>query len=102
MVWPPDTRIITTGSSMSGSSRKAAWRWASRWLTATKGTDHARARALAADTPTSSAPTRPGPQVAATAATSPSATPAVTVASAITGPISSTWARPAISGTTPP
>jgi hypothetical protein len=37
------------------------------WFTATNGTSHAIANALAADTPTSSAPIRPGPTVQATA-----------------------------------
>ncbi len=45
---------------------------------------------------------RPGPTVAATASMSPSVRPAPTTASATTGTASSTWARPAISGTTPP
>src|SRR5215207_11438300 len=101
-VWPPETSSTTSGSSRSGSSRNAAYRWPSRWLTATKGTSHTRARALAALRPTSSEPTRPGPDVAATASTSWSATPASTSASATTGVSSSTWARLAISGTTPP
>ena len=57
---------------------------------------------MAADTPTRSEPTRPGPYVAATASISSSAMPACTMASAITGFSISTWARDAISGTTPP
>src|ERR687897_1301070 len=92
-VWPPETSSTTRGSSRSGSSRKDAYRWPSRWLTATKGTSHTRASALAALTPTSNEPTNPGPAVTATASTSWSATPGVS---------SSTWARLAISGTTPP
>ena len=50
-VWPPDTSSTTSGSSRSGSSRSAAYRWASRWFTATNGTSHTRASALAALTP---------------------------------------------------
>src|SRR5687768_12274960 len=45
---------------------------------------------------------RPGPTVAATASIPPLSTPADTRASATTGVSSSTWARLAISGTTPP
>src|SRR3954454_4488242 len=87
---------------MSGSSSMAAYMWASRWLTATKGTSHTSANAFAALTPTSSAPTRPGPTVAPTASTWSSLMPASTSARATTGVSSSTWARLAISGTTPP
>src|SRR5439155_1659453 len=71
------------------------------WLTPTNGTSHTSANALAALTPTKRAPARPGPMVAATAST-PSVTPPSTRASAVTGVRSSTWARLAISGTTPP
>ena len=60
------------------------------------------ASALAAVTPTSSAPTSPGPTVAATASMRASSMPASTRAWATTGMSSSTWARLAISGTTPP
>ena len=67
IVWPPDTSSTTIGNSIVGSSSKAAYRWASRWLTPTNGTSHASASALAADTPTSSAPISPGPIVHATA-----------------------------------
>jgi len=45
---------------------------------------------------------RPGPEVAATAPTLLPSTPASTRASATTGVSSSTWARLATSGTTPP
>src|SRR5437763_6475421 len=60
------------------------------------------ATALAALTPTSSEPARPGPQQAATASMSDSSSPASTSAWAMTGLTSSRWARLAISGTTPP
>src|SRR5215213_951922 len=102
MVCPPETSSTTRGSGRSGSSRKAAYTWASRWLTPTKGTSHTRASALAALMPTSSEPTRPGPTVQATASTSGPWRPASTRASATTGVSSSTWARLATSGTTPP
>src|SRR5215208_2280099 len=102
MVWAPDTSSTSIGSGRSGSSRKAAYTCASRWLTPTKGTSHTRARALAALMPTSSDPTRPGPTVQATASTSGPWSPASTRASATTGVSSSTWARLATSGTTPP
>jgi hypothetical protein len=71
-------------------------------LTATNGTSHASANALAADTPISSAPIKPGPYVQATASIRWSSTPASTIARAITGLSDSRWARLAISGTTPP
>ncbi len=57
---------------------------------------------MAAATPTSNAPTRPGPTVAATASMSDPSQPASSSASATTGLSRSTWARLAISGTTPP
>src|SRR5437899_2250929 len=60
------------------------------------------ATALAALTPTSSEPASPGPEQAATAPMSPRSRPASTSAWAMTGLISSRWARLAISGTTPP
>ena len=75
---------------------------ASRWFTATNGTSHTSASAFAELTPTSREPTRPGPVVAATASMSAVGQPASTSAWAITGVSSSTWARLAISGTTPP
>src|SRR5436309_1129215 len=62
-VWPPETSSTTRGSSRSGSSRKAPYRWASRWFTATKGTSHTSASDLAALTsPACPMPrVRPGP-----------------------------------------
>src|ERR1051325_6811175 len=62
----------------------------------------AMATALAAAIPTSSAPTRPGPTVTATASIPGKATPASSRARSIIGLIASRWAREAISGTTPP
>ena len=72
------------------------------WLTPTNGTSHVSANAFAADTPTSSAPTKPGPTVHATASIRSGSTPASTIALATTGLSRSRWARLAISGTTPP
>jgi hypothetical protein len=54
-------------------------------LTPTNGTSHAIANALAADTPTRSAPISPGPIVHATASMRSSSTPASTIVRAITG-----------------
>ena len=42
----------------------ATWAW--RWSTGTSGSPRAQARALAAERPTSSAPTSPGPWVTPT------------------------------------
>ena len=54
------------------------------------------------DSPTITPPTSPGPAVAAIPAISAKVTPASASARAVTGSISSTCARAAISGTTPP
>ena len=72
------------------------------WLTPTNGLSHASASAFAADTPTSNAPTRPGPTVHATASMRDSSTPPSTIARATTGLSASRCARDAISGTIPP
>ena len=68
------------------------------------GTPHTRANTLAALTPTNSDPMSPGPMVAATRSIPAPVwvLPADSSASVITGVMSETWARPAISGTTPP
>src|SRR6266567_339665 len=76
--------------------------WPSRWFTPMNGTSRANATAFAAASPTSSAPTRPGPTVTATASTSPNQIPASVRASVSSGLTFSRWAREAISGTTPP
>src|SRR5690606_24902439 len=60
------------------------------------------AYALAAATPTSSAPASPGPAVTATASTSESFAPACASAASTVGVMASRWAREATSGTTPP
>ncbi len=57
---------------------------------------------FAAATPTCSAPDRPGPVVTATAPMSLMASPASASAARTTGAAACTWARAAISGTTPP
>ena len=72
------------------------------WFTPMNGTPQVIASAFAAETPTNNAPTRPGPIVHATASMRPGSTPASTIARATTGLSRSRWARPAISGTTPP
>src|SRR4051794_23327533 len=66
------------------------------------GSRRAAAIPLAALIPTSSAPIRPGPIVAATASTSSSVPPASRSAASTTGSTSSRWWRAATSGTTPP
>ena len=76
--------------------------WACKWFTANSGKSHARQIALAAVSPTSSEPARPGVLATATASRSASVMFALRSASSMTGRIRSTWAREAISGTTPP
>src|SRR4051794_20522217 len=66
------------------------------------GSRRAAAIPLAALIPTSSAPIRPGPAVAATASMSSRVTPASWSAASTTGSTSSRWWRAATSGTTPP
>ena len=91
-VWPPETSRTTSGQPRSRLlEQRDAKRWPSRWLTPTKGTPQPSASRLGRRSrPTSSAPTRPGPQVAATASTgaaprSSAASPAAASASATTG-----------------
>ena len=62
----------------------------------------AQAIAFAAERPTSSAPTSPGPWVTATRSTLAIGSPADSSASRTTGETSSRWRRDATSGTTPP
>jgi hypothetical protein len=90
------------GNEGFSSARNAEATWPSRWLTPTKGMFRARARALAMDSPTSREPTRPGPRVAAIPPIDSSVTPAFSRASRMTGTMTSTCFREAISGTTPP
>ena len=57
---------------------------------------------MAAATPTSRAPARPGPAVTAMASTWLARTPAISSARSKVGTMASRWARLATSGTTPP
>ncbi len=63
--WPPETSSSRNGYGSSASSR-AETAWPSRWLTAISGLPAASANPLANDRPTITAPTSPGPAVAAT------------------------------------
>ena len=72
------------------------------WFTATSGSSRPMASALAAATPVSSAPTRPGPCVTATASIESSVQPACSSAWSTIASTASTCMREAISGTTPP
>src|SRR5437773_674450 len=76
--------------------------WPSRWLTPTIGVPCAQASALAAEQPTRSEPTSPGPWVTAMPSRSRSPMPASASALRMTGTIISRWRREASSGTTPP
>ena len=102
MQCPPETSRAVCGNGTSRSARYTLAKWPSRWLTPTTGTPQPSASALAVAMPTSSAPTRPGPDVTATASRSGPATPASSNAFATTAEIVSVWARLASSGTTPP
>src|SRR5438093_10975207 len=74
----------------------------SRWFTPMKGAPVARAMALAPATPTSSAPTSPGPTVTAMPSSTENRSPVRAMASWTSGDSASTCAREASSGTTPP
>ncbi len=76
--------------------------WASIWFTVTSGTLSVIASVFAAVRPTSSEPTSPGSVVTATAARSDVVVDDSCSAARITGRMRPTWARDAISGTTPP
>src|SRR5215469_1794294 len=99
---PPDTRSATHGAGSGPCSSWSTATWAARWFTPYSGLPSAYAYALAAATPTMSAPARPGPAVTATASMSAGLTPALANAPSITGTIASRCARDATSGTTPP
>jgi hypothetical protein len=105
-VWPPDTSNAMCGydggGAAAGCSRNAAARWPARWFTPTSGAPIENASAFAVSTPTSSAPTRPGPAVTATASRSENAMFASAIARSMTGTIVATCWRDATSGTTPP
>src|SRR6266581_1661630 len=74
----------------------------SRWLTPMRGAPVARAMALAPARPTRRAPTRPGPTVTAMPSRAGNRRPARARASSTSGDSTSTCAREASSGTTPP
>src|SRR5215472_15243175 len=76
--------------------------WPSRWFTPTSGVPWAHASALAAEQPTRSEPTRPGPWVTAMPSRSRRPIPASARARRMMGTITSRWRRDANSGTTPP
>ena len=99
---PPDTSRATAGDGSVPCSSWSTAMCAARWLTPYSGLPSAKAYALAAATPTSSAPARPGPAVTATASIWPGRTPAVARARSKVGIIASRCARLATSGTTPP
>ena len=100
--WPPLTSSARHGSGSGPCSSWSTATCAARWLTPYSGLPSPIASALAAATPTSSAPARPGPLVTAIASTSCSRTPAVSQARSMVGTIASRCARLATSGTTPP
>src|ERR1019366_3889635 len=102
MQWPPDTRSAVWGKGTARLARKTLARWPSRWFTLTIGTPQPKARDLAVAIPTKSAPTSPGPDVTATALSARPEIPPSLRAWFTIGVISSTWARLASSGTTPP
>ena len=68
--WPPETSSARHGSGSGPCSSWSTATWAARWFTPYSGLSSAIASALAAATPTSSAPARPGPAVTAIASTS--------------------------------
>ena len=67
-----------------------------------KGNPVAKHSPLAKATPTTSAPTRPGPMVHATAERSSKPKPACSIVYMTVGTMASVCLREAISGTTPP
>src|SRR3954454_14537233 len=99
---PPETSSAIEGSASGPCWSSSTATCAARWLTPYSGLSRASAYALAAATPTSSAPVSPGPEVTATASTSSARTPASASARCTVGTIASRCAREAISGTTPP
>src|SRR5262245_57286079 len=100
-VWPPEARNRQYGNG-TAEVRRAVKAWASRWLIAISGLPLTSAIALAVVRPTMTPPIRPGPAAAATPSMASKLLPASAIARAITRSSASTWARAAISGTTPP
>ena len=60
-VWPPLASRVTNGGFKVGESKYAAAKCPRIWLTAMSGLFNAYAKALAKDTPTSNAPSKPAP-----------------------------------------
>ena len=102
MQCPPETSRAVWGKGTSRSARKTLARCPSRWFTLTTGSPQPRASALAVEMPTRSAPTRPGSRRHRDGAELGPGTPASASAWSTMEVISSTWARLASSGTTPP
>ncbi len=60
-VWPPLARRQRNGGCTSSGDRKSEATWPWRWSTGTSGSRSAHASAFAAESPTRSAPIKPGP-----------------------------------------
>src|SRR2546427_59957 len=101
-VWPPETTRPSQGGTGARSESSTAIRCPSMWLTPTSGILAAAASDFATWTPTSRAPTRPGPRVTAIPSRLRSPHPAFLSASSRTGSTRCRWSREASSGTTPP
>src|SRR5256712_864020 len=101
-VWPPETTRPSQGGAGARSESSTAIRCPSMWLTPTSGILAAAASDFATWTPTSRAPTRPGPRVTAIPSRLRSSHPAFLSASSRTGSTRCRWSREASSGTTPP
>ena len=89
-------------SRASRSTRRGLSAWPSRWLTAISGLPADSASPLPTSRPTITPPISPGPAVAAMASTSPMPMSASCSTWRTRPGRISTWARAAISGTTPP
>ena len=100
--WPPETSSATAGVGSGPCSSRSTATCAARWFTPYSGLPRASAYALAAATPTSSAPASPGPAVTATASISSARDAGRAKRPAKVGTIASRCARLATSGTTPP
>ena len=100
-VWPPEARNRQYGKARAHVSRGVS-AWASRWFTAISGVLCTIAIAFAVVSPTITPPIRPGPAAAATPESWAKPTPASFIALSTIPSSRSTWARAAISGTTPP
>src|SRR6478735_8058968 len=101
-VCPPETSNATQGVGNRPCSSRSTATCPARWLTPYSGLSSATAKALAAASPTTSAPIRPGPAVTATPSISHRSTSAISHARRRVGTIASRCARLATSGTTPP